>query len=275
MNESFDIGSIVKYNEDPVFINLLPTLKSLAITFFKHIDLFIQISRQHTYDDGDSSIVFNTLMCLNNVSTMYQNELSAEEFNAFITTFNAVVSIKRELRGIVQGLSPIDTCWKLCHYFIVPIRISTDDFPKTLKEKILKKWISVSFVMPFIPKFNERFASSVYYTEEYTRFYDAISIDKSKMDMIKSRFVDAFFDTVITLKNGTEKNLSAVFLRTHMHLMLLSSIEIMKHFVPNINECLKINPNWIPNLITRYDKMQNGHFEALLKFTDYFKFEKK
>ena len=268
----------VKFKDDPKFIHIDETLRCLTYIFIHHMDIWIGLSQNNinsgtgynTMSDIDAGRVFNSLLITSPVAsnTLNKSELTDEQFNLILTTFKAYVdkNTQAKMSYYAKGITdPFDLMWEFCHYFFVPVRLQHDTIPRMMKINSLRKWITVSFTLPFVRNYTDKYLNAINNIQFLQAIYEKLVDDPNKIDKLKS--INDDFAKISVARVYNEKNPTMIFVRISMNIMLMSSIEIMKKYCPNYPECYRINPNYDGTWLNPFDPIYSEHLLELNNLT--------
>ena len=268
----------VKFKDDPKFIHIDETLKCLTYVFMHHIDIWISLCQNNintgtgynTMSEIDAGRVFNSLLITSPMSTntLNKSELTDEQFNLITNTFKIYVDKNQsnKMSYYAKGVSdPIDLMWEFCHYFFVPVRLQHDTIPRMMKINSLRKWITISFTLPFVRNYTDKYLNAINNIQFLQAIYEKLIDDPNKIEKLKS--INDDFAKISIARVYNESNPTMIFVRICMNIILMASIEIMKKYCPNYPECYRINPNYDGSWLNAFDPIYSEHLMELNNLT--------
>ena len=268
----------VKFKDDPKFIHIDETLRCLTYVFMHHMDIWISLCQNNintgtgynTMSEIDAGRVFNNLLITSPMSTntLNKSEITDEQFNNICQTFKNYVDKNTSSKMITyaKGINdPVDLMWEFCHYFFVPVRLQHDTIPKMMKINSLRKWITVSFTLPFVRNYTDKYLNAINNIQFLQAIYEKLRDDPNKIDKLKS--INDDFAKISIARAYNESNPTMIFIRICMNIILMSSIEIMKKYCPNYPECYRINPNYDGQWLSPFDPIFSEHLMELNNLT--------
>ena len=268
----------VKFKDDPKFIHIDETLKCLTYVFMHHMDIWISLCQNNintgtgynTMSEIDAGRVFNSLLITSPMSTntLNKSELTDEQFNLITNTFKIYVDKNQsnKMSYYAKGVSdPIDLMWEFCHYFFVPVRLQHDTIPRMMKINSLRKWITISFTLPFVRNYTDKYLNAINNIQFLQAIYEKLIDDPNKIEKLKS--INDDFAKISIARVYNESNPTMIFVRICMNIILMASIEIMKKYCPNYPECYRINPNYDGSWLNAFDPIYSEHLMELNNLT--------
>ena len=268
----------IKFKDDPKFIHIDETLRCLTYVFMHHMDVWISLCQNNvnsgtgynTMSDIDAGKVFNSLLITSPMATntLNKSEITDEQFNLIVNTFKSYVdkNTATKMSYYAKGITdPIDLMWEFCHYFFVPVRLQHDTIPRMMKINSLRKWITVSFTLPFVRNYTDKYLNAINNIQFLQAIHEKLIDDPNKIDKLKS--INDDFAKVSISRVYNEQNPTMIFIRICMHIVLMSSIEIMKKYCPNYQECYRINPNYDGTWLNPFDPIYSEHLLELNNLT--------
>ena len=268
----------VKFKDDPKFIHIDETLKCLTYIFMHHLDIWISLCQNNTNSgtgyasmaDIDAGKVFNNLLITMPMSSNATNktEITDEQFNLVAQTFRNYIdrNPSSKMNYYAKGFNdPIECMWEFCHYLFVPVRLQHDTIPKMMKINSLRKWLTVSFTLPFVRNYTDKYLNAINNIQFLQAIYDKLIDDPTKIEKLKS--IDDNFAQITIARVYNEQNPTQIFVRIYMNIVLMASIEIMKKYCPNYPECYRINPNYDGAWLNPFDPIFSEHLLELNNLT--------
>lgn len=270
----------VKFKDDPKFIHIDETLKCLTYIFLHHLDIWFTLCNNNIVNgtgyasmhEIDAGKVFNNLLIMMPLSTNVTNktEITDEDFNTVAQSFRNYIDKNPNSKlahHAKQYTDPVECMWEFCHYFFVPVRLQHETIPKVVKINSLRKWLTVSFTLPFVRVYTDKFLNSINNIQYLQSVYDRLN--ESRIEQFKS--IDHDFVNVMICRVYNEQNQTIMFVRICMNIVLMASIEIMKKYCPNYSECYRINPNYDGTWLNPFDPIFSEHVMELNKLTQLLK----
>jgi len=265
----FMVSPNVNFRDDPKFVHLDDTLRCLGYVFTHHIDIWINLAKAQTsvktMSDIHAGKIFNGLLVTSPRSTNRGDnplEINDDDFSAVLFTFQQCVNKNLKLQHYAELIKdPIDCMWDFCFYFIAPVRLAKNTVPRDVVMNSLRKWLSVSFVLPFITTYANKYQNIIASVDFINSVYGKISESEDRMGTIKS----IPFEHIVACigKKWNPNNTSHLLVRTFMHIFLMATSEIIKKYCPNIADCYRLNPTYDGTWIDEYDRMFDEHIRKL------------
>lgn len=266
----------VKFKDDPKYIHIDETLKCLTYVFMHHIDIWIGLCQNgagtgyNTMTDIDAGKVFNSLLITSPLSTntLNKSEITDEQFNMIAETFKKYVdkNTATKMSHYAKGINdPVDLMWEFCHYFFVPARLQHDTIPKMMRINSLRKWITISFSLPFVKNYTDKYLNAINNIQFLQAIYDKLVDDPNKIEKLMS--INDDFAKISIARVYNESNPTMIFIRICMNIVIMASIEIMKKYCPNFPECYRINPNFDGSWLSVFDPIYSEHLMELSNLT--------
>lgn len=279
MNKSNDIDIMaddfgLKFSDDPKYIHIGETFKSVLFAIIKHLHVAKRIVK-HQNLDGNIELhagkIYNNYMVTNILSTntMHDNEILDQELESFATIFKSSIEKKIHLKGeSVKFTDPILHLFEFCKYFFIPVRLNTSTLSDDVKINSIRKWITIILSLPFNKEYTRKYedvVANIDYLQQATDKIFENSITMEKMENITDEFVGK------TIAKYKTNNTAQRYIRLIGYITIISSVEVMKKYCPNIYECMKINPHYDGSWVNPFDKIFNeqvADINTLLELCD-------
>jgi len=239
------------------------TLKALAYTFIHHVDLWLELTRNLdslylSALDLNAGDLFNVLMKTNpshenmsNSSELLDSQLQKIS-KSFVDAIGKTPKLSRYLQHSMKSDTTL-TMWEFCHYFFVPVRLNQETIPDTVKIQTLRKWLTIIFTLPFCDEYARKYGSTINNIENISEGRVLLQ-NPDKIENIISQ-VDANWVCTVISESYNPKVFLQSFIRTFMHVALMSSGDILRKYNPFIVDCTKINPSYDGSWVIPLDPM--------------------
>lgn len=236
----------IKFSDDPKFQHIGDTLRALAYVFVHHIDLWLKLVDELSYIINIPNItakaVFNhfqlsELSELSNIP-LPKHSLDDNNLTMVANTFTEAIKETPTLKRYVdEKMDVIFTMWDFCSYLFVPVRLTKNDLPDRKKINGLRYWLLTVFTLPFNIEYAFRYLNII-------KRYDIIKEGKDKLtpanvEQFKNSINKDWINKIIN-EYYTAGQFTQEFIRTVMRFIILSSIDIMKHYNCRIEDGYKI-----------------------------------
>ena len=275
---STDFNSIsIQLKDDPRIILLPNILKCLCYTYVTNLKVWIRLAlkRQAMTDVTNlynkpnitSGVMFNHMVVSGQFSgTPSEIELTDFEFENICNILVQTAHSDNRLHNIIKNCKEnVEAAWELCYHFIIPIRLMASTIPRDVRIISLRKWFNIVFVLPFITKYvqqyNQLIKDSAKLLDFYKQFQNFYENDQDKIE----RFAKISFNDISTVFISTMacRNPPQVFIRLSMIMLIIGSIDIIKHYCPNYNACHSINPKFDGTWVNIYDPYHAEHIKHI------------
>lgn len=250
----------LKFSDDPKYIHILETFKSVLFAIIKHLHVAKRIVKHQTLDGNielHAGKIYNNYMVTNILSTntMHDNEILDQELESFATIFKSSIEKKVHLKGeSAKFPDPVLHLFEFCKYFFIPVRLNTSTLSDDIKINSIRKWVTIILSLPFNKEFTQKYLdviANVDYLQQATEKIFENTVTMEKMENITDDFVAK------TIAKYKTSNTAQRYIRLIGYILVISSVEIMKKYCPNIYECMKINPQFDGAWINPFDKIFN------------------
>lgn len=249
MSLDFDLDlniTNVRFQDDPIFNNMDETLKGLSYIYFKYYKLWNKMKSRYDqlqYDVSmgkiDAGYIYNKSLALGS-----EFDIPMQTYNIILESFKTYMASTKMKNYVSSDLDAETYTWNLCHYFFVPVRLLEKTIPKHIRFDLLKRWMTTCLILPMVDPYTNKFHESIRMLQEMKQIAKGIEENPSAMDKLEA-VSKPFIDSVIkTSRSNSSQNPSSTLLKTSMNIFILASIEILRKFCPNYEDCCRINPDY-------------------------------
>ena len=272
----------IGFRDDTKYINLDISLRTLIFSLIKMINTSISLVNTQTYEIDDNTTagtLYNGIYATHpySTNTISTDEIQDKEFNTFCVIFKNTMDENPRL-GIYskQIQDPVLCTFEFLHYLYIPVRVDTSTLSNDIKINSLRKYITVIMFLPYLSSYTDRYLSAINNIEFMQRVHTNILSAKhgvsniaTEMMKMKNEFIVKSLQT-----SYTTTNTMMVYLRVYTNIIILTSIEILKKWCPNITECMRINPDFDGQWINPFDIIVNEQISTIQDLVKITKTEK-
>lgn len=272
------INSKLSYKNDPKWIQLETSLKILIYTLIQSINTSVKLTHAQNYNLDDSTTagnIYNGIYVTHPYSsnTTFTDEIQDAEFNNFCIIFKNQLEKDNKLKIYASAVEDPRLCtFEFLHYFFIPVRCDVTSLSNDIKVNSLRKYLSVIMFLPFMQQYTNRYITAINNCEFLQRVNSTLLEGSNIAEQMKTMKYDFIAKSLQV--SYTTTNSMMIYLRVYTNVVLLCSIEILKLWCPNINECIRINPDFNGSWINPFDMMVNEQITGLQDFLKLTKTEK-
>ena len=268
----------ISFKDDPKYINLDMSLRTLIYTLIKCMRTAIMIKNAQNYtidEETTGGNLYNGLYITHPYASNSNStdEIRDEDFTAFCVVFKNTID-ETKLGVYSKNITDPRICtFEFLHYLFIPVRVDTNTLSEEIKINSLRKFITVIMFLPYMEEYSDRYLTAINNIEFLKKVHQAIQQDangKASTNIVE-QMINMKYDFIIKCLQTTytTSNTMMVYIRVYTNLIILISIEILKKWCPNINECVRINPDFDGNWINPFDTIVNDqiqYIQDLIKF---------
>jgi len=272
------INSKLSYKNDPKWIQFDTTLKILIYSLIQNIDTSIKLTNAQDYSIDESTTagnIYNGIYITHPYSsnTNFTDEINDDEFNRFCIVFKNQLDKEPKLKIYSSAIQDPRLCvFEFLHFLFIPVRCDCSTLSSELKINSLRKFITVIMFLPFMNQYTNRYITAINNCEFMQKVNSTLlegSQISEQMKTMKFDFISKSLQISYTVSNSM-----MIYLRVYTNIVILCSIEIMKLWCPNINECIRINPDFNGSWINPFDMIVNEQISNIQDFIKLTKTEK-
>jgi hypothetical protein len=280
MNEDIlnDFNSInIQIKDDPRIIYIEDIFRCLGYVYVTHLKTWIRLAKArqsmtdvtNPYNRANitSGWLFNHMVISGQFNASpTEIEITDAEFDHVCQIFTQAARSSRTLGSIIRDIKdPHDAMWDLCYQFIIPIRLMASSIPADVRMISLRKWINTVFILPFIHKYVQQYVNiipnSTQLQDYYRQFLNDFNGDCNKME----KFAQIKYEQIcsVFISNSACSNSAISFVRLSMMILIFASIDIIKHYCPNFNQCHAINKEFDGAWLNVFDPCHMEHINII------------
>lgn len=261
----------VRFQDDPIFVNMDETLRGLSYIYFKYYSVWNKLKNrynelQYNVSSGknDAGYIYNKSIVLGT-----DFDLPADTYKIILNGFKLYMSSTKMKNYVSTDIDEESYAWSLCHYFFVPVRLIRGTIPKQTRFFMLKRWLTTCMTLPRVNPYTNKFKDVIGRFEEMQQKTKTLDELPNKIQQIENTISKTFIDNTITKKRIATVNDSMLILRVSMNVFVLASVEILRKFCPNYEECSKVNPDYNGAWIDPLDSLCSSQITALNGLCDF------
>lgn len=269
----------ISFKDDPKYINLDISLRVLITALIKNMRISARLLQAQNYTiDAETTAgnIYNGLYITHPSSsnTNSTDEINDIDFNSFCVIFKNIMD-ETKLGVYSKPINDPRLCtFEFLHYLFIPVRADVSTLSTDIKINSLRKYITVLMFLPYMEDYIERYLEAINNMEFVKNVHSAIIQDvngKGSTNIVE-QMVNMKYDFISKClqTSYTTSNTMMVYIRVYTNIIILSSIEILKKWCPNINECIRINPDFDGSWINSFDTIVNEqlqYIQDLVKLT--------
>ena len=273
----------ISFKDDPKYINLDTSLRIFIFSLIKFIRTAAALKNAQNYtldDETTAGTLYNGIYITHPYSsnTTFTDEISDADFNGFCVIFKNNID-ETKLSAYSKGINDPRLCtFEFLHYLFIPVRMDISTLSEDLKINCLRKFLTVVMFLPYMEEYTDRYLTALNNIEFIKKVHQTIfqDIAGSSASNITEKMINLNVDFIVkSLQTSyTTSNSMMVYLRVYTNLIILICIEILKKWCPNINECIRINPDFDGAWVNPFDAIVNDQLQYIQDLTKYTKTEK-
>lgn len=273
-----DFNSIsIQLKDDPRIVYISDVFRCVGYIFVTNLRIWIKLAKirqsmsdltnPYTRPNITAGWLYNYMVVSGQFnSTSTEIEITDNEFEHICQQFATVARRNAHLASIIKDIKdPKDAMWELCYQFIIPIRLLASSIPHDIRLISLRKWINTIFILPFISKYVQQYTTSVPNSAQLIDFYKTFLTDYDGGCVQIEKFAKINIDQItnIFIANCSVSNSAMMFVRLAMTLIIYGSIDIIKHYCPNFQQCNSINKEFDGSWVNIFDPCHMEHIRII------------
>lgn len=272
----------ISFRDDPKYINIETSLRVLIYSLIKTLNISVQLVNSQAYDiteETTAGILYNGIYITHpySTNTTATDEIQDKEFNTFCTIFKNTMDNDSRCGIYSKQIQDPRLCvFEFLHYLYIPVRVDVSTLNDDIKINSLRKYLTVIMFLPYLSAYTDRYLSAINNIEFLQKVNSNLSAKTNGINNIAQQMMNMRYDFIYKSlqQSYTTSNTMMVYLRVYANLIILISIEILKKWCPNINECIRINPDFDGQWINPFDIIVNEQISFIQDLTKITKTEK-
>lgn len=249
--------------------------------YFKHLDIVfkivVKIGINNMYLILD--IIKNDRILRDNINIMYNtnnfmNVIEYDGLNAIAMDFISECKHNRILSHTVafvedESVIPWKIMFNACHYFFIPLRINHNSIPESVQFVNLLRWINLIYLIPLSDYYLQQYNINFLVEKNYFNTISTVQNDpRAKMIFRNKNLVHKIVENIYMRTDACNKHNTIIFAKCFAICILKVSQDIIKHYCPNIENYIAINPNFTGQWMTFDDVLFNRHMYVMRRLTN-------
>lgn len=265
------ISSKLSFKNDPRWIHLETTIKVLTYCLIQKINTCISLinAQQYSIDESTTAgTLYNGIYVTHPYSsnTQFTDEILDNDFKEFCIIFKSTMDqVTGPLSSISQTIDdPFMCTFDFLHFLFIPVRVDISTLSTDIKINSLRKFLTVIMFLPYMESYTERYLTAINNVEFVQKVHSTIS-DINNKSNIAEQMINMKYEFINKSLQPwyTSNNSMMIYLRVYTNIVLLICIEIMKKWCPNINECMRINPDFDGTWVNPFDTIVNEQLQVI------------
>ena len=258
------LSSTINIERDPYLNNLKDLMKILCRVFIKNLDIFVSLyyyqykfifskANKMAFYNSDAGDIYQSfrMKFSETHNTTANTILKDVDFAKITMCFAEQIKNFSNLSTFADRYeNNVEKMWEVCKCLIIPVRLNPMTIPPTERERILRLWLSIAFVLPFIDAYNEKFLGYSKSISALRGFKKALvegtesekPVFTEKMQPIME-LQNSFIDFFVSPGKVGESKMDMI-IRTYMFMLLKASKDIIQKPCPNLKKCKAINADY-------------------------------
>lgn len=263
------LSSTINLDQEPFLIYINDVFKILCRVLLKNFGIFAKLhyhqvtnlfrNSKSLYMVTDAGDVYQYLRSkfTSPKNTTVEYVLKDDEFESICLSFIQQIRDYPKINGCVSKYpDDFDKIWEVCKFLILPVRVNSQSIPRNEKERILRLWMSVSFCIPMLEIYNNKYlpyGANVQALRTLPKIILTNDDKKLNFEVIKRlQASDNLIIETFVSPTAADNKTNKIF-KTYMFILVCVSIEIINKSCPNLTECKAINPNYDGQWIYVFD----------------------